>query len=227
MRVDMNTVLVVAAHPDDEALGCGGTIARHARNGDKVHVLFLSDGVASRDEGHRDADIRNDAAETAGKVLSVTSVSYGSFPDNQMDSVPLLDVVKFIHKHIEDIQPNIIYTHHHADLNIDHQIAAQATMTACRPQKGHPVKEIYAFEVPSSTEWQNPTKSDAFIPNIFVDISDDIDTKIKALEAYDMEMRPFPHSRSYEAIRALATLHGARNGLDAAEAFMCLRVIKA
>ncbi|MAH06461.1 MAG: PIG-L family deacetylase [Alphaproteobacteria bacterium] len=222
----MNTVLVVAAHPDDEVLGCGGTMARHALKGDRVHVLFLSDGVSSRDEGDRDVGIRNEAAEKAGKILSVSSISYGNFPDNQMDSVPLLDVVKFVHKHIEKIRPNIIYTHHHGDLNIDHQVASQATTTACRPQQGHPVKEIYTFEIPSSTEWQNPTLSTVFMPNIFIDISSTIDTKMKALGAYDIEMRPFPHSRSYEAVQALATLHGARNGLNAAEAFMCLRVIK-
>lgn len=220
-----NTVLVVAAHPDDEVLGCGGAMARHADHGDDVHVLFLSDGVSSRGSDDGLAQ-RNKAAEAAAETLGVSSTTYGTLPDNMMDSVPLLDIVKVIEASIEALKPNIIYTHHNGDLNLDHRLAAQAVMTACRPQKGHCVTEIYSFEIPSSTEWQSPDYAPAFRPSYFIDIEKTLERKIKALECYDMEMRPFPHSRSYEAVRALATLHGARNAMHAAEAFIVQRILK-
>lgn len=220
-----NIVLVVAAHPDDEALGCGGTMARHANDGDAVHVLFLSDGVSSRGSVEGLSE-RNEAAESASKVLGVQSTAYGTLPDNKMDNVALLDVVQVVEASINTLQPNIIYTHHNGDLNVDHRIAAQAVMTACRPQAGHPVEEIYSFEVPSSTEWQSPDYEPRFTPSCFVNIESTLERKMDALKAYDMEMRDFPHSRSYEAIRALATVHGARNGMKAAEAFMIQRILR-
>lgn len=220
-----NIVLVVAAHPDDEVLGCGGTMARHVDAGDAVHVLFLSDGVSSRGSAQGLAE-RNEAAEKASEVLGVDSTTYGTLPDNKMDNVALLDVVQVVEACISKIQPNIIYTHHNGDLNIDHRIAVQAVMTACRPQSGHPVEEIYSFEIPSSTEWQSPDFEPRFSPSYFVDISQSISRKMDALKAYDMEMRTFPHSRSYEAVEALATVHGARNGMKAAEAFMVQRILK-
>lgn len=220
-----NIVLVVAAHPDDEALGCGGTMARHASDCDAVHVLFLSDGVSSR--GSADGlSARNEAAEKASEVLGVGSTTYGTLPDNKMDHVALLDVVQVVEASISSLKPNIIYTHHNGDLNVDHRIAAQAVMTACRPQSGHSVQEIYSFEVPSSTEWQSPDYEPRFAPSYFVDIERTLEQKMNALKAYDIEMRDFPHSRSYEAVRALATVHGARNGMKAAEAFMVQRILR-
>lgn len=219
-----NTVLVVAAHSDDEALGCAGTIAKHVDSGDDVFVVFMTDGVTAR--GSSDgSDERFAASEAALSVLGITKTFRFDFPDNNMDSVPLLRVVKRVEEAIEKVHPSIIYTHYAYDLNIDHRITNQAVMTACRPQQSCSVKEIYTFEVLSSTEWAS-TATQPFIPQLIVDISDYWDQKMKALRCYCDEMRKFPHSRSYDAVEALAILRGCTHGVGKAEAFHIERVIR-
>ncbi len=168
-------VLVVAAHSDDEALGCAGTIAKHVAAGDKVHVIFMTNGVGSRNTtSNSDIENRQAAARKSADILGVTSMKHFDFPDNKMDTVPLLDIVKSIENVINKLQPEIIYTHHIGDLNIDHQITHKAALTACRPQPGFCVKEIYAFEVLSSTEWQIPEYL-PFTPNVYIDVSNQIE----------------------------------------------------
>jgi len=214
---------VVAAHPDDEALGCGATIIKHTRDGDVVQIVFLADGFGSREGGiHRD-----NSAQQASKSLGCKNPVFLGYPDNQLDTVPLLTLVKKIESIVGDFQPNIIYTHSFSDLNIDHQITHKATITACRPQPEFCVKEIYSFETLSATHWQSQSMNNAFIPNHFVDISDYLlKKKNKVLECYDKEMRVYPHARSYESIRALAMHRGATIGLAYAEAFQVERLIK-
>ncbi|MAM33932.1 MAG: GlcNAc-PI de-N-acetylase [Micavibrio sp.] len=223
----VNKILVVAAHPDDEVLGCGGTIARHVSQSDLVKVIFLTDGESARDN-FKDTDVseRRQSAVKAREILGIEDIYWADFPDNKMDSVPLIEIVKKIESVIKIFQPSIIYTHHAHDLNIDHRRACQAVITACRPQFNHSVKEIYSFEVLSSTEWQIQSPSHVFCANLIVDISDQIDTKMKAIEAYSQEMREHPHSRSREAIKALASLRGATHGCSFAEAFSVIRIIK-
>lgn len=223
----MKNVLVVAAHPDDEALGCGGTMAKHADAGDEVNVIFLADGVSARDSAKTEIELanRNSAASDACKMLGVNKAYTLGFPDNRMDTIALLDIVKEVEKVIDEIRPEVIYTHHAGDLNIDHQIAQQAVMTACRPQPDFCVREIYRFEVLSSTEWSAPDATNVFIPNKFVDISDTIEKKLEALKCYQEEMRNFPHSRSLQSIEALAKYRGASVGKHAAEAFYVSRII--
>ena len=218
-------ILVVAAHADDEAIGCSGTIARHVAEGDNVHLLFMTDGVGAREIVADEAEERLSAADQAAKILKVSSVTNLSFPDNSMDALPLLDIVKEVETKIKEVNPEIIYTHHIGDLNVDHQIAHKAVMTACRPQPGFGVKAIYAFEVLSSTEWQTPNVL-PFIPNVFVDISDYLSTKMQVVAAYEEEMRNVPHSRSLEHIELLAQHRGYSVGVHAAEAFMLVREIK-
>ena len=218
-------ILVVAAHTDDEAMGCGGTIARHVAEGDKVHLLFMTDGVSSREVVSKEANERLSAAQQAAEILGVSSFTNLQFPDNSMDSVPLLDIVKQIETKIAELKPEVIYTHHIGDLNIDHQLTHKAVITACRPQPGFSVKSIYAFEVVSSTEWQSPNLL-PFVPNTFYDISEYLDIKMKAVEAYIDEMRQIPHSRSIEHIRLLAKHRGYSVGVNAAEAFMLVREIR-
>lgn len=218
------TILVVAAHTDDEALGCAGTIARHVAEGDQVHLLFMTDGVSSRDALDNAAKARHKAAQLAAQVLGVSSSTNLNFPDNRMDSVALLDIVKEIEAKIKSIQPQVIYTHHLGDLNIDHQITHKAVLTACRPQPNFCVKEIYAFEVLSATEWNNPN-TQPFVPNVFIDISNHLPTKIKALQAYAEEMREAPHSRSFEHVEVLAKHRGYTVGMMAVEGFMLVRKI--
>lgn len=220
------SVLVVAAHADDEVLGCGGTIARHVDEGDSVHVVFMADGVKSRRmDGSDELKRRNQARDEALKILGVSECSALDFPDNRMDSMPLLDVVQALEPIIKQVQPARVYTHHHGDLNVDHRLTHQAVMTACRPVPGSSVREILTFEVMSSTDWATPGLA-PFVPNAFVDISDYLLKKLEALAAYDMEMRPVPHSRSVAHFEALARHRGNCVGIEVAEAFNLVRFLQ-
>lgn len=220
----MKRVLIVAAHTDDEALGCGGTIARHVAEGDIVYAVFLADGVSSRlDSNHEDHEVRNSAAENAREILGISKNYYLALPDNRLDSLPLIEVVQLLEPIIQNVKPNVIYTHHSGDLNVDHRVAHQAVLTACRPLPGSSVKEIYAFEVLSSTEWADAEVA-PFVPNYFVDVSDYLDIKERSLHAYKKEMRACPHSRNMSHVRALAMHRGNSVGVDAAEAFRVVRV---
>jgi len=224
--------LVVAAHPDDEVLGCGGTIARHVRQGDTVHIAILAEGLTSRSH-HRDRKSYRvelaklaKAAQAASRILGAASVELHNFPDNRMDTTDLLDVVKVVEKLIAQHKPHIVYTHHSGDVNIDHSYTHRAVITACRPLPGNPVRQLLFFEVPSSTEWQGPGCAPTFQAHWFSDITETLTLKLKALAEYQPEMRPWPHARSLKAIEHLARWRGASVGLEAAEAFMVGRYIE-
>jgi len=220
------SILIVAAHADDEVLGCGGTIARHVAEGDRVHVVFMADGVGSRGAGESNQLVtRINARNRAIQILGVENWHSLDFPDNCMDSVPLLDVVQSLEPIIEKVQPTRVYTHHHGDLNVDHRITHQAVMTACRPVPGSSVREILTFEVLSSTEWATPRVA-PFVPNVFVDISDYLPKKLEALAAYEMEIHSTPHSRSVAHVEALARHRGNCAGVEGAEAFEVVRVLQ-
>jgi LmbE family N-acetylglucosaminyl deacetylase len=219
-------ILVVAAHPDDEVLGCGGAIARHAQAGDMVHVVIMAEGATSR-AAQRDPDsLRPEleslayAARRAGALLGAASVVLHGLPDNRMDTLPRLDVIKLIELEIARVRPTVVYTHHAGDLNIDHRIVHEGVLAACRPQPAAPVKRLLFFEVPSSTDWQPATSAPAFAPNWFVDIDAFLALKMEALACYESEMRPWPHARSLQALEHLARWRGASVGVAAAEAFM-------
>ncbi|MCM2306538.1 MAG: PIG-L family deacetylase [Sulfuritalea sp.] len=224
-------VLVVAAHPDDEVLGCGGTIARLADAGRAVHVLLLADGESSRAAADGSGlapgfvAVRNAAAEQACRILGCASVETLALPDNRLDELVLLDVVKQVEQRIARHAPTTVLTHHGGDVNIDHRVAHEAVIVACRPTPGHAVRELLFFEVPSSTEWRPPASGSSFLPNYFVDVSAVLDRKMAALNAYASELRPFPHPRSLTAVEALARWRGATAGVAAAEAFMLGRKI--
>lgn len=219
-------IIVIVAHTDDEALGCGGTIAKHVDQGDYVYTVFLADGVSSRNGSNsRDIDIRKKAADKAQKTLGIKESFYFNFPDNKMDTIPLLQVVKKLEDIIDYIKPEIIYTHHYGDLNIDHQVIFKSVMTACRPLPNSTIKEIYSFEIPSATDFTF-TQIHPFLPNVFVDITDYFHIKKQALIDYSIEMRKTPHSRSLNNISNLAKNRGNSNGLIMAEAFCALRIIK-
>ena len=225
------TTLVVAAHPDDEVLGCGASIYKWATAGDDVHVLILAEGITSRDislESNASSaalDELAEAARAASRILTVSSLSLHDFPDNSMDTVRFLDIVKIVETFVSKLTPNVVVTHHAGDLNIDHRITHNAVLTACRPLPDCCVKLILCFETPSATEWQSPVFNQPFTPNWFEDVSQTFDVKLKALEAYESEMRNWPHSRSIESVQNLARWRGASVGVEAAEAFMLIRQI--
>lgn len=211
----------IFAHPDDETLACGGTIALHSKKKDSISILLLSEGPAARDSENKNRNARQHA-KNACKVLGVNNLEILKYPDNEMDSVSLIDLVKDIEKFISKYKPEIIYTHHGGDLNIDHELINKAVLTACRPFSRQIVKEIYACEINSSTEWSFNSKLN-FVPNYFVDISSTLSKKIKALNQYKNEVREFPHPRSSEGLKTLSSYRGMQSGFSSAEAFMLIR----
>jgi LmbE family N-acetylglucosaminyl deacetylase len=224
-------MLVIAAHPDDEVLGCGATAARLVAEGNDVHFAILGEGITSRHANRDDADSAQLAslhrqAQAAAAKLGVKNLTMDKFPDNRLDQVPLLEVVKAVEELVDRLKPEAIYTHHGGDLNVDHGVIHRAVLTATRPMTGQPVREIYAFEVPSSTEWAFQRLEPAFRPNVFVDVSRTLEAKIAAMECYETEVRKFPHPRSPEALRAIATRWGSVTGCLAAEAFELVRFIR-
>jgi LmbE family N-acetylglucosaminyl deacetylase len=226
----MNKVLVIVAHADDEAIGCGGTLLKHRNNNDKIQIIYMTNGVSARSPIANAAEKseinkRAKAQQKACQFLAVNKYHHYDFPDNKMDQVPLIEVTKQIEKVITEFQPSLIYTHHGGDLNVDHRIVHQAVLTACRPQPTCTVKTILTFEVNSSTEWSSAAIGNEFIPNYFVDISDVVEEKNKLLGCYVQEMREYPHSRSVQAINNINQWRGNQVGLAHAEAFMLIRKI--
>ena len=221
----MSNILVVAAHPDDEALGCAGTIAKHVKNGDKVFPLFIADGVNSRDGDENALSTREVAAKNAQKHLGTQPPTFLNFQDSRLDTVALLEIVKIIEAQVEKIRPTRILTHWFNDLNVDHEIVCKAVHTATRPMPRQSVIEILCFEVLSSTEW-NFCSTELFQPNYFVEITETFNDKMSALKSYEMEMRPFPNARSFEGVEALAKLRGVTVGVPFAEAFVMTRSLR-
>ena len=215
MRSNKN-ILILAAHPDDETLGCGATIARLVDEGHNVNLLTFTDGVGAR--SIKRFGNRNDRLGLVQNMLGLKSYSFGTFPDNKMDSIPLLDICKFIEQNV-NYNPDIIFTHHHDCLNVDHQ----ATVTAFRPQTGTDIK-IYSYYVPSSTDY-NPMNK--FNGNVYYDVENYKDIKLDVLKkCYKEEMRDYPHTRSYENIENLMKVWGSEVGLKYAEKFELIREIK-
>jgi len=219
----MNKILVIAAHPDDEILGAGGTLSKHVKSGDKVFCLILGEGLISRiGTKKEDIDMLRTSGRQAGKIIGFKEIFFENLPDNSFDTVSLLSITKVVEKYFNMIGPSIVYTHHGNDLNIDHQLTFQAVLTASRPCNPNRPDEIYAFESPSSTEWQSKTPL-MFSPNYYVNIEDTIELKTKALAKYHTEIRSYPHPRSEKGIKLLAQYRGLEVGLKFAEAFCVIR----
>lgn len=220
-------VLVVAAHPDDETLGVGGTMARHAGRGDEVFVLIATDGVTAR---HEQKEPQRAAARRACKVLGVRNVEFLDLPDQRLDKGPLVDVIDPLTEAIKKVRPRVVYTHHWGDVNQDHRTLFEASLVAVRPKPRALVRRVLCYEVPSSTEWSPSASLWSFEPDTFVDVGDTLDRKLEALEVYrdthEAEIEPFPHPRSPDAVRAIARRHGSRVGLAAAEAFSLVRDVR-
>lgn len=217
-------ILVIAAHPDDETLGVGGTILKHKAAGDHVTVFIATDGVTAR---HDKTDLQQQAARKACAILGVDDLRFGGLPDQRLDAMPLLEVIDPIYKIVWELKPEVVYSQHGGDVNQDHRVLFNATLVAVRPVNQNPVKEVYCYEVGSSTEWAPPFASWAFLPNVFIDINPYLSKKIEALNSYSQtfqtEIPPYPHPRSPEAVTIYARKRGIEVGMDAAEAFMLIR----
>ena len=219
-------VLVVAAHPDDELLGCGGTLIKLAKKNCKIFTLFFTDGVSARGKKFlkKANNRRNDALKSL-KIMGVNNSKFLSYPDNGLDTVPLIKIVREIEQIITKFKPDTILTHSNVDLNIDHEIVSRAAVTASRPKPNFCVKNILLFETLSSTEWNFNLKKKTFNPNYFIDITLTIKKKIKAAKAYKNEINSWPHPRSIKGIKNLASYRGQSVGLKYAEAFYLLRYV--
>ena len=225
---------MVVAHPDDEVLGPGGTMHRLiSAYGCQVRVVILGEGITSRSETrdtvkwNRELEVHRSNIESARKAIGYESVKIYDFPDNRFDTVALLDIIKIIEKEKQGFLPEVIFTHHGGDVNIDHQRTFEAVVTACRPMKQEDVKIIITFETMSGTEWRASSDPRHFIPNMFVEIrKDDLQAKIKGMEAYEFEKRAYPHPRSPDALQVRAQMWGVVNGVDYAEAFQVIRLIE-
>ncbi|GAB5552441.1 MAG: PIG-L family deacetylase [Saprospiraceae bacterium] len=226
-------ILIVVAHPDDELLGLGGTMNRLIQDYHVVaRVVILGEGITSRSD-KRDRKNWEKALKVhklnikmAQEAIGYQEVVDYNFPDNRFDQVDLLDLIKKIEKEKNDFRPEIIFTHHGGDLNIDHQRTFEAVMTACRPMNGEIVQTIITFETPSGTEWRASSDPKHFIPNLFIEINaKNLAAKIKGMEAYEFEKRTYPHPRSPEALKIQAQRWGISVGKDFAEAFTIIRSI--
>jgi len=224
----MKRILVIAAHPDDETLGAGGTIAKHIENGAEIKVLVLGTGITSRETENAEkeiAELRQEAKKAMDK-LGVREIEFLDFPDNKFDSVPLLDIIKAIESRIEEFQPETVYTHHWGDLNLDHRIAFEAVTIACRPVSCQ-VKRILCFEIISSSEMNLKNDGSVFKPNYWVPLDEkQVGKKLEALREYQKEIREPPHPRSVENAKALASVRGSVINKEFAEAFVVALAIE-
>ena len=226
----MKIILVIAAHPDDEILGVGATVAKHTEQGDEVYALILGEGQTSRCDTRENAssglveNLHKDSLAAAREV-GYKEVFFENIADNRFDSVDLLDIVKTIERYIEILKPEVIYTHHGGDLNIDHQLTYRAVLTGTRPVNDCCVKEIYTFETLSSTEWNFSNEKELFVPNVFVDVQNFFEKKIRAMECYHSELCEFPHPRSIQGMKILAQKWGSVVGKEYVEAFRLIRKI--
>lgn len=227
-------IMIVAAHPDDELLGLGASMNKLIKEeGIKTHVVILGEGITSRsdvrnvDDWKEELEKHHQNMYSAASIIGYHSVKSYNFSDNRFDSHALLDIVKVIENEKKAFQPDIIFTHHGGDLNIDHQMTFQAVMTATRPMQEECVKAVITFETPSATEWQASSDPRHFSPNIFIEVSEDnLQAKINAMSSYQFEVREFPHPRSSKALQIMAQYRGYTVGKQLAEAFQIVRFIK-
>jgi len=226
-------ILLVVAHPDDELLGVGATMNRLINEFNcEVKVVILGEGITSRsdtrDTVQWQAQLQKhkENIKKAQQAIGYQQLTVYDFPDNRFDSIDLLDIIKVIEKEKELFNPEIIFTHHGGDVNIDHQRTCEAVITACRPMEHERVKHIICFETPSGTEWRSSADPKHFVPNLFMEVSEEnVNAKVKGMESYEFEKRKYPHPRSPESLRVLAQYRGISVGKKYAEAFMLVRSI--
>lgn len=216
------TVLVVGAHPDDEVLGAGGTIAKHTDSGDDVHILIVTEGTTHQYDDTELIEEKKRQAELCADTLGASTVHFGDLPDMKLDQIPHVEVNSVIENVCDKINPDIVYTHSRREVNQDHLAVHESTIVATRPGSG--VSTVLAYETPSSTDFA--TNIDGFTPTLFTDIEDYLNLKTDAFNCYETEIRKYPHPRSSESIRSIAKARGAASGNRAAEAFDVLRAYR-
>jgi LmbE family N-acetylglucosaminyl deacetylase len=227
MNLYKKKILVIVAHTDDESIGCGGLIKKLSLKKNKVAAISFTNGISARAKSRtKEINNRRIASIKASKILGFNWLEQYDYPDNQLDTVSLLEIVKVIEKHKKQFKPHIILTHNFSDLNIDHRKIAEACLTAFRPEPNEKLEQFLTFEVPSATDFRNLKNKNNFLPNYFVNIDNFLIDKIKAIRCYKKEIKPYPHSRSVIGIKNLNKIRGNQSGLKYAEAFEIIRKIE-
>lgn len=227
MKLFNKKILIIVAHTDDESFGCGGLIKKLSLNKNKVSAISFTNGVGSR-SNNKDREIkkRKISSIKASKILGFSWLAQYNYPDNQLDSISLLEIIQVIEKHKKQFKPHVVITHNFSDLNIDHRKVAEATLTAFRPEPNEKLEQLLTFEVPSATDFRILKNKKNFIPNYFVNIDKYFKAKINAIKSYKDEIKPYPHSRSINGVRNLSKIRGNQSGLNCAEAFEIVRKIE-
>lgn len=220
----MTKVLVVAPHPDDEVLGCGGTIVKHVWGGAEVYLCIVTKAYPPEWSEDEIKESREEVLKVNG-ILGIKKTYFLDLPTVKLDSIPQKELNDVITQVVNEVQPEIVYTPHRGDVNRDHQLVFDAAMVATRPKPGSAIRKVLCYETLSETEWAAPFLQNAFTPNVYVDISETLEVKLKAMSAYKAELKEYPHPRSLEAISALAKIRGSNVGVKAAEAFILIREI--
>ena len=227
MKLSNKRVLVVVAHTDDETFGCGGFIKKLSKKKNTIGAISFTDGLGSRSNiTLKKIEKRKEASINASKILGFNWLAQYNYPDNELDKVSLLEIVKIIEKHKKKFKPHIVLTHNFSDLNIDHRIISESTLTAFRPEPKEKLEQFITFEVPSATDFRVLKNKKNFVPNFFVNIENSLKSKIKAIKIYKDELKPYPHSRSLKGLKNLNKIRGNQCGLKYAEAFEIIRVIE-
>jgi LmbE family N-acetylglucosaminyl deacetylase len=220
-----DNILIIAPHPDDEVLGCGGIMKKYSEAGNHVNVLVVSRGAPKLYSDEKIKNVRKEA-RAAHHILGVKETIFLDFPAPELDTVSVSEISRAIAEVIKKYNIQTVYLPHRGDIHHDHRIVFNAGLVACRPVGQYSVKEIYGYETLSETEWAAPYGDDAFIPTSFVNITEQIDSKLEAFKCFKSQIRPFPNSRSLETIEALAKFRGATVGFERAEGFTSIRIIK-
>lgn len=226
----MKKILIIAAHPDDEVLGMGGTIAKYASQGHQIALLIVTNGSTTQYEDNpRLEDIiqkKKFETQKCASILGISHIFYGNLPDMKLDIIAHVEINKVIEKTIKSFMPNVVFTHFYGDINMDHRRVFESTMVACRPIYNSTIKQVFMYSVPSSTEWNIQNQSTAFIPNWFEDISGVFSQKkYEGFKCYETELREYPHPRSVEWLMNSDAAEGNKVGLSAAESFVLIRSI--
>lgn len=222
---ERNKVLVIAPHPDDEVLGCGGTIVKHVRGGDEVYLCIVTKAYPPEWPEAEIKERREEVLRVNG-ILGIKKTYFLDLPAVKLDTIPRKELNDAISQIVNEAQPEVVYIPHRGDVNQDHRLVFESTMVAVRPLPGSGIRKVLCCETLSGTEWAAPFAGDAFVPNVYVDISDTLETKLKAMAAYQTELKEYPHPRSLEAISTQARFRGSAVGVPAAEAFMLIREIR-
>lgn len=220
-------ILIIAAHPDDEVYGMGGTIIKLSSLGHHVYTLIVTEGCSAQYPGNSQIiEDKKQEALQCSQILNVKEVIFGDLPDMKLDSIPHIEINAVIEKAVNTIKPDIVYTHNKGDINKDHRLVYESTLIACRPTAGQCVRQLLSYQVPSSTEWCGSNVEEIFIPNVFEEIEAYVGIKYKAILAYQTEVREYPHPRSLEYVRLWDRSTGMKVGLKETEAFKLIRDIR-